>query len=68
MRLNVVIRMLTDHDCPAGQTEPEARDDDEGGYDIAIIRSAVKDIRDMLRLSVRADAAEQTARNAGGAQ
>ena len=64
-RLNVVIRLLSHHDCPYRPAEPDERDDDEGGYDMAIIRSAVRDIRDMLQASVRAAEAEQAGRKGG---
>lgn len=45
-KLNVVIRLLHQHDCPA---RPAPRADDDLGYDLCIARDALTDIRDMLR-------------------
>ena len=63
MRLNVVITLLNEHDCDAQPVEDDPNDD--GGYTISITRNIVRDIRDLLRASVRE--AEQ-ARTTGGAR
>jgi hypothetical protein len=61
-RLNVIIEMLNNHDCSVGigpQRPDDDPTDDNGGYDIAIMREALRDIRDMLRLSARTAAQKQ---------
>ncbi len=50
-RINVVIKMLGQHDCK----EDDSADDSTGGYDLSILGEALAGIRDMLQASARAD-------------
>ena len=63
-RLNVVIRLLNEHECGIGgggdaAAHDDTADEDEGGYDLSVMREALRDIRDMLRLTVRTEEAKE---------
>jgi hypothetical protein len=54
-RLNVVLRLLGDHNCKDGDDDGTA----EGGYDLSIMRDALEAIRNLLTASVKRDEAER---------
>jgi hypothetical protein len=49
-RLNVAIRLLNHHEC----SDALSNADDEGGYDVAIIRDTLEGVRDALREASKA--------------
>lgn len=52
-RINVVLRMLYDHDC-APDPETQSDPDDDAGYALSVAADALRHVRDLLRASRQA--------------